>query len=185
MSESELNQLVQQIPLPTSDDRIRVHHFGQTNLFVYRDSSGNLGILLSDIGDSPEIPDFRNIQFRVRDMAQIYHSNDTSSDLNDVFTASFTEPRFDFPVVLILEYMLDSVDGDHYMARDLIDSIMLFKESLAGPPMQLSAEEKIGIWGELWFIRRSIPNCRHRRSKREGSQSMGKPIQFGFRLYLP
>ena len=156
LSESELNRLVQEIPLPTSIDRITVHHFEQTNLFVYRDISGGLGILLSNVGDSPEIPEFRNIEFRMEDTVQIYHSNDASSQLDDVFAASFTEQRFDFPVILILEYMLDSVEGEHYTSRDLIDVILLFKELLAGPPKQLSMEEKIGIWGELWLIRRTF-----------------------------
>ena len=61
LSESELNQLIQGIPLPTSDETIRAHHLAQTNLFVYRDINGGLGILLSNVGDSPEIPDFRKI----------------------------------------------------------------------------------------------------------------------------
>lgn len=156
LSESELNLLVQQIPLPTSQGRIRVHNFAQTNLFVYRDINGGLGILLSNVGVSPEVPEFRNIQFRMEETVQVYHSNDTSSQLADVFAASFTEQRFDYPIILILEYMLYSVDGEHYTSNDLIDVILLFKELLAGPPKQLSMEEKIGIWGELWFIRRTF-----------------------------
>ena len=156
LSESELNQLIQGIPLPTSDETIRAHHFAQTNLFVYRDINGGLGILLSNVGDSPEIPDFRNIQFRVEDTVMIHRSDGTKSQLDDVFAASFSEQRFDFPVILILEHMLYSVGGEHYSSGHLINSILLFKELLAGPSKQLSMEEKIGIWGELWFIRRAF-----------------------------
>ena len=156
LTESEINLLVQQIPLPTSEDRIRVHNFAQTNLFVYRDINGGLGILLSNVGDSTEVPEFRNIKFRMEETVQIYHSNDSSSQLNDVFAASFTEERFDYPIILILEYMLYSVDGEHYASKDLIDVILLFKDLLAGPQQQISVEEKIGIWGELWFIRRAF-----------------------------
>lgn len=156
LSESEINQLIQAIPRPTSEGRIRVYNFEETNLYVYREFNGGLGILLSEVGDTPDFPEFRNITFRAESNVNVYHSDRTNSQLDDVFSASFSEGRFDLAVIFILEYMLESVDGDHYISRDLIDTIMLFKELLASPKRHLSLEEKIGIWGELWFIRRTF-----------------------------
>jgi len=136
----------------------------RTNVCIFKDHLGSMGLLLSGVRPPHRTPRLENISFTMKEEKHLVQGDRVTKlrDCLEVNLGSGFDPEL---MLRILEAMQRRSKDAHYSSEMLIEVIHDVLEMFRRPPKLPTKEEVIGAWGEMEVLRMLVSRATSHRDR--------------------
>jgi len=139
------------LSLPIEEGVLTAAHVSRTNAWVFKDSKGGFGLMLTGVESPLRLPPLRNVHFTFRP-EKLVEENGRSRSVNRCLEVTLEPSCEPEALATVLERLSTLVPSGSFSTEALVQVIDDASELFTAPPPDNPKEKVIGVWGELYVV---------------------------------
>lgn len=137
------------LSLPTEEGVLTAAHVSRTNAWVFKDSRGGFGLMLTGVESPLRLPPLRNVHFTFRP-EKLVEENGRSRSVSRCLEVSLEPSCEPEALATVLERLSILVPSGSFSTETLVQVIDDASELFTALAPDNPKEKVIGVWGELY-----------------------------------